>query len=171
MDAQLSGLPGEVRDHSRKDVKRCRDLLTCPLVVLGTTRPCHHLGLSRGPLGHSQPCRLFPWGPQIQPTWGSLRAWPLSPSPSVWTPSPTSCTVPCWGPTPFNSPCPPAPAAHRHAAPSQAPPLGHPGDVGAGTSDAGQAGAKASRDGDPEGWNSRRRAGGGGLGLAPRLPR
>lgn len=145
-------------------------------VILGTTCPRCHLGLSRhlalscGPRHFSQPCQLLSWAPQTQPTWGSPRAWPLSPSPSAWMPSPTSCTAPCWGPTPFSSPCPPVPAPTRRAAPGQALPRGHPGDVGGGKSGTGQAGAgaRASADGDLGGLSGQRGAGRGTLGLAPR---
>lgn len=136
-----------------------------PPVVLGKARPCRHPGRNGGPLHLSQPCRLLSWAPRIQPTWDSPRAWPLSLSPSVLTPSPTSCTAPCWGPTPFSSPCPPAPAALRHAAPNPAPAGGHRRAVGAGTSGAGHAGA--SGDGGLGGPRSQRRAGQRALGPAP----
>ena len=49
--------------------------LTCPLVILGTI--CRPLGLGRGRLQLSQLCPLISWAPQIQPIWGSPRAWPL----------------------------------------------------------------------------------------------
>lgn len=153
------------RGSTRKDLCRWRALGLVPLLILGTACPCRHLGRNGVPPHLSQPCHLLSWAPQIQPTWDSPRAWPLSLSPSVLTPSPTSCTVPCWGRTPFNSPCPPAPATPRHAAPNRAPPGGHRPVAGAGTSGAGHAGA--SGDGALGGPSSQRRAGQGALGLAP----
>lgn len=143
-----------------KSVQMVRPL-TCPRIP-GTTCPCRHLGLSL-----SQPCHLLSWAPQIQPTWGSPRTWPLSPSPFAWTPSPTSCTAPCWAPIPCSSLCPPAPATHRLAAPSQALPGGRSGDVGAGTPREGQVGAGASSDADLGGLGSQRGSGQGTLRLAP----
>lgn len=148
--------------------KACADgeaLGLVPLVILGTACPCHHLGWNGGPLHLSQPCRLLSWAPQTQPTWDSPRAWPLSLSPSVLTPSPISCTAPCWARTPFSSPCLPAPATLRHAAPTPAPPGGRLRAAGAGTPGAGHAGARG--DGRPGGLSSQRRAGREALGLAP----
>lgn len=88
----LLGEAGKQKGCSREGVCRWGDPLTCPFVILGTT--CLPQGLRRGRLHLSQPCSLLSWAPQIQPTWGFLRAWPLSLSPSVWMLSPTSCTVP-----------------------------------------------------------------------------
>lgn len=129
----------------------------------------------------SQSSQPRSWAPQTQPTWGSLRAWPRSPCPSAWTPSPTCCTVPSSGLTASSSLCLPAHARPRTAAPNPAWPRGHPGAAVGGKHGAGQAEARArargqvrarvSSDGAQGGLSSPREAGRGGLGLVPRPDR
>lgn len=149
--------------------KVCRwwEPLTDPLAIAGAT--CHRLGLGRGPPCPSRPCHLLSWAPQIQHTWGSPKTWPLSPCPSAWTPSPTSCTALCWGRITSNSLCLPAPATPRLPTPSPRLPRGHSEGVGTGMSLEGQAGAGARARGDRAlgGLSSQIRSGRGIPGLAP----